>query len=269
VTGYGRGGPGGTIALSRENLEKVEAYLDKHKEGSVFAFASREVLIKGAFHLLDAHTGLNQEFKSSKQMLLPRLMLLSQLRYLPVVTENLNYLRSFADESQWYVGGKYALILAEGFMHYGMKDEAAVWTKKAHEKGADISKTVFLKGPVLKTGKVFGSLTINSNAPAHTKVALLRHSQSIDKLSDIILQSRLIAVREVDGAGRFVFDHLGKGEYLLLFMTDNETVPFNISAQEWNIAHAPGVIKLDTKTAARNLGAISLTVNKAVLQKGE
>jgi hypothetical protein len=269
VTGYGRGGPGGTIALSRENLEKVEAYLDKHKEGSLFTAASHDVLIKGAFHLLDAHTGLNQEFKSSKQMLLPRLMLLSQLRYLPVVTENLNYLRSFTDESQWYVGGKYALIIAEGFMHYGMKDEAAVWTLKARDKGVDISKSILLKEPLLKTGKVFGSLTINNNAPAHTEVALLRHSQAIDKLTDIILQSRLIAAREVDSAGRFVFDHLGKGEYLLLFMTDKKTVPFNISAKDWNIAHAPGVIKLDTKTAARNLGQISISINKAVLQKGE
>jgi hypothetical protein len=270
VTGYGRSGPGGAIALSRENLEKVEAYLDKHKEGSLFTTAAHDVLIKGAFHLLDAHAGLNQEFKSSKQMLLPRLMLLSQLRYLPVVPENLSYLRSFTDESQWYVGGKYALIIAEGFMHYGMKDEAAMWAKKAREKSADVSKAIVLKEPVFKTGKVFGSLTINGNAPAHTKVAILRYSQAIDKLSDIILQSRLIAVREVDGAGRFIFDRLGKGEYLLLFMTDNETVPFNISAKDWNIAHAPGVIKLDTKTAARNLGAISITINnKTVLQKGE
>jgi len=264
VTGHGRGGSGGTIALSRENLEKVEAYLDKHREGSVFAFASHDILSKGAFHLLDAHAGFNQEFKSSKQMLLPRLKLLSQLRYLPVVPEHLGYLRSFTDESQWYVGGKYALIIAEAFMHYGMKDEAAVWTKKARDKGADVSKSILLKEPALKTGKVFGSLTVNGNAPAHTKVALLRYSQAIDKLSDMILQNRLIAAREVDGAGRFVFDHLGKGEYLLLFMTDNETVPFNISAKEWKVAHAPGVIRLDTTTAARNLGAISITINKTI-----
>jgi hypothetical protein len=269
VTGHGRSGAGGAIALSRENLAKVETYLDKHKEGSIFTAASHDVLIKGAFHVLDAQAGRNQQFKSSQQMLLPRLTLLSQLRYLPVVPENLSYLRAFTDESQWYVGGRSALIIAEGFMHYGMKGEAAVWAKKAEEKGADVSKAVFLKEPVLKTGKVFGALTINGSAPARTKVALLRHSQAIDKLSDMILQSRLIAAREVDGAGRFVFDHLGTGEYLLLFMTDKETIPFTIPSKAWNIAHAPGVIKLDTKTAARNLGAISIIINKNVLQKGE
>lgn len=116
---------------------------------------------------------------------------------------------------------------------------------------------------------MFGSLIINGNVPAHTKVALLRYSQAIDKLSDVTLQSRLIAAREVDGAGRFVFDHLGKGEYLLLFMTDKETVPFNLSAKNWYAVHAPGVIKLDAKTAARNLGAISITINKAVAPKNE
>jgi hypothetical protein len=263
VSGYGKVGSGGSISLSRENLAKVEDYLEKHKEGSIYTFASHEILINGYFHLLDARAGLDRKFKSSKQALIPRYTLLSQLRYLPVVPENLRYLRAFTDEGQWHISGKYALIIAEGFMHNARTADAAAWVKKSKEKGADVSKATFLSDPVLTTGKVFGALSVNGRSPAHTRVALVRYDKYLDKISDMTLQTKLIDAKEPDASGRFVFDHLGKGEYLLLFVTDRETLPFKIPADKWKAGNAPGVIKLDTKTSVRNLGTITITFSKS------
>jgi hypothetical protein len=263
VSGYGKVGSGGSIALSRENLAKVEDYLEKHKEGSIYTFASHEILVNGYLHLLDARAGLDRKFKSSKQALIPRYTLLSQLRYLPVVPENLRYLRAFTDEGQWHISGKYALIIAEGFMHNARTADAAAWVKKAKEKGADVSKAAFLNEPVLTTGKVFGALSVNGKRPAHIKVALVRYDKYLDKVSDMTLQTKLIDAKEPDAAGRFVFDRLGKGEYLLLFVTDRETLPFKIPEKNWKVRNAPGVIKLDTKTSVRNLGTITITFSKS------
>jgi hypothetical protein len=249
-----------TIELSHENLNKVKDYIAAHKEGSVYNYAAQDVLVNGYYGLWDIKKGIEQQFKNSGEILLPRLMLISQLRYLPITTDNLNYLKSFTDENKWHIGR--ALRIAEAFMHFGMVDKAKAWVEKAKSKGEDVSKATFLNDKVLTNGKILGEIKINGKSPANAKVGLLRYSESFEKIDNITLVLRLLDVRNLDATGRVSFNHLGRGEYVLAIMTDKETLPYNLPSEKLHVINSPGAIKLDVNKPNRNLGNINIVVKK-------
>jgi len=250
----------GIIELSNENLKKVEGYIEKHKEGSMYKYAAMDALMNGYYGLWDVKKGIEQQFKNAGEILLPRLLLISALHLRPVTQENLNYLKAFTDESRWHIGGRYALRIAEAFMHFGLVDEAEAWVKRAREKGEDVSKVIFLNDKILKDGKISGAIKINGKIPANTIIALLHYYDGFDKITDFTLNRRLLDVREPDASGKFYFDHLGKGEYILAIMIDKEVVPYNLPAEKLSVANSPGVIKLDVNKPSINLGNINIVV---------
>jgi len=79
-----------------------------------------------------------------------------------------------------------------------------------------------------------------------------------NKISEYTLSDQLVDVRDLDRTGRFTFDRLGRGEYLLGIMTDKETIPYNIPSEKLNIKNAPQAIKLIVTTPSRNMGEISV-----------
>ncbi|HBO84326.1 MAG: hypothetical protein A2073_05665 [Deltaproteobacteria bacterium GWC2_42_11] len=248
-----------TIELSYENLKKIEDYLDKHKEGSVFMYAGRDALINGYHTLWDIKKGIEWQFKSSNDMLLPRMMMLARLKNLPVTPENLSYLKSFSDKSRWHIGGKHGLRMAEGFMHFNLIEEAKALVKESKEKGADVSKATFLDEPVFTDGKISGTLKINGKEAPNIKIALLAYTDSVHKFENVSLTGLLLDVRESDPAGKFSFEYLGKGDFMIAVMTDKETIPYNILPEKFRVENSPGKIKLDTATKNLDLGNINIT----------
>ncbi|MBI3600978.1 MAG: hypothetical protein HY097_10120 [Nitrospinae bacterium] len=244
-----------TIELSYENLKKVEDYLDKHKEGSVFMYAGRDALINGYHTLWDIKKGIEWQFKGSNDDMLPRLVLLGRLTNLPVTPENLSYLKSFSDKSRWYIGGKYGLRMAEGFMHFNLIEESKALVKESKEKGADVSKATFLDEPVFTDGKISGTLKINGKEAPNIKIALLKYRDSVKKFENVWL----LDVCESDPSGKFSFQYLGKGDFMIAVMTDKETIPYNILPEKFRAENSPGKIKLDSAAKNRDLGDINIT----------
>lgn len=250
------------IELSYENIKKVEDYIAGHKDGSVYNYVARDALMRGYSGLWDVKNEVEQLFKNSKEILMFRLILISQLRYLPVTQDNLNYLKYFSDEGKWYIGSRYALRIAEAFMHFGMVDEAKAWAEKAKAKGEDVSKITFLNDRVLTDGKITGSIKVNGKPPANTKVALLRYTEGFAKIDDASLPNRLIDVRELDSSGKFAFDTLGKGNYTLAIMTDKETIPYDLPKDKLNVNTYSTVIRLGADNPVLNLGDINIVIVK-------
>lgn len=251
-----------TIELSYENLKKVEDYIARHKDGSVYNYAARDALTNGYSGLWDVKKGVEQQFKNANEILLHRLILVSQLRYLPVKEDNLNYLKSFSDEGKWYIGNRYALRIAEAFMHFGLVEEAKVWVEKAKARGEDVSKITFLENRVLTDGKVTGAIKVNGKPPANTKVVLLRYTEGFEKIEDTSLPNRLLDVRELDRSGKFAFDKLGKGNYTLAIMTDKETIPYDLPKERLNVNTYSSVMRLSADNPALNLGDINIVIRK-------
>ena len=251
-----------TIELSYENLKKVEDYIAGHKDGSVYNYAARDALMKGFYGLWDVKNAVEQQFKNFDDILLHRLMIISQLRYLPVTQDNLNSLRSFSDESKWYIGSRYMLRIAEAFMHFGLIDEAKAWVEKAKAKGEDVSKVTFLNDRILTDGKITGSIKVNGKPPANTKVALLKYTEGFAKIEDTSLPNRLLDVRELDSSGKFAFDMLGKGNYTLAVMTDKETIPYDLPKDKLNIYTYSTVLKLGADNPVVNIGDINIVIVK-------
>lgn len=249
-----------TIELSHENLNKVKDYIAAHKEGSVYNYAAQDAIVNGYNALWDIKKGIEEQFTASEQILLHRLMLLARLNHLPLTQENLNYLNSFTDEKKWFIGGRTALRIAEALMHFGLSEEAEAWVKRVREKGEDVSKVTFLNDKILKDGKISGAIKINGKIPANTRIALLHYYNGFDKITDFTLNRRLLDVREPDASGKFYFDHLGKGDYILAIMTDKEVVPYNLPAEKLSVTNSPGVIKLDVNKPSINLGNINIVV---------
>lgn len=259
AAGYGLG-VSSTIAVSEENLRKVEDYLDEHQEGSVFTYAAHDVLVRGYHVLWDMRKGLEQQAISAQSILLPRQTLVARLRYLPVTPENLRSLQTYTDETRWYAGGRSALKIAEGLAHFGKSAEARTWLNKAKERGADVSQALFLKEAVLKDGKIQGRILVNGKPPISARVALVRYTGAAGKLDVSSLLSKLVDAGELDRAGRFAFGRLGAGEYLLALMADKETIPYTASSEKIEVRNSPDVVRLGGRITSADLGEINIVL---------
>lgn len=250
----------GSMAVSAENLKKVEEYLALHPQGSIYNHVAKDMLINGRYALWEPNKGRELQFRMRKEMILPRLQLLAALRSAPVASENLEYLRSFTDDKNWHVGKRSVVRLSEAFLHFGLIDEANQWFAKAQKLKAEIPGDLpkALAAPVMKSGAVSGRVLVNGAPLAHGKVALVKYSKSMDKLSASSLTSTLADVWEIGADGRFAFDRMGRGEYLLAIMTEKETIPFDLPAGRFTVKAPPAVIRLDAERSKWELGDIDV-----------
>ncbi|MEK7842186.1 MAG: hypothetical protein AAB197_05870 [Deltaproteobacteria bacterium] len=248
----------GTVAATGESLKRIEDYLAEHKNGSVFTYAAQDALIRGHHVMWDLEKGLEYQFRYAENTLLHRLILLSRLRYLPVTSKNLGYLKALSDESKWYVGRDACLRIAEAFMHFGMTKEAQDWVNKGKERGADISKALFLKDKVLTQGRINGRVMVNGMANVSTRVALMRQDYKIDKIEDGSLIHKLIDVQKIGKDGSFTFSNIGKGDYLLIIVADKNIIPYDIASDGLKVKNIPGTVKIDINKPARDLGTMNI-----------
>ncbi len=255
-----------TMELSEENLKKVEAYIDAHRDGSIFLYAAYDILMKGYNALWDKKNGLAWQIKAAESNFLPRLLLLARFRYLPATEESVKLLELYSDEKTWFVGGKSALSIAAGYRHFGNTVKADQWLQKAQKRGADLSKADFMRDPVVAHGTIRGKIVMNGKPLAGVKIALLGYYMDRNKIenfsiTDLMLSRSLADVTETRTDGLFAFDRLGSGKYLLAMMTDKETVPFDIGPQKIRARNVPGLIQIGP-TVARDLGIIEITVER-------
>jgi hypothetical protein len=251
-----------TIALSVENLRKVEAYLDAHPDGSIYQYMGREILSKGYHALWDAEAGLKALQRAAESQLIHRMVLLVRLRMLPVTDENLKLLQAYSDEKIWHAGGRSALSLAAGFRHFGKTAEAERWLQKAKEGGADLSKAEFMNEPVVVNGTVRGRLVLDGKPLAGVRTALLAVSgdkKALENFSitEFTLPRSLVDVRVTGQDGRFAFSSLGTGHYLLAIMLEQEKTSFSAV----NARNVPGGVQIGPVTS-RDLGTIELETGK-------
>ncbi len=247
-----------TVAATGESLKRIEDYLAEHKEGSVFTYAAQDALIRGHHVMWNLEKGVEYQFRYADQALLPRMVLLSRLRYLPVTPKNLGYLKALSDESKWYVGKDACLRIAEAFMHFGMTKEAQDWVNKGKERGADMSKAGFLKDEVLTQGRIKGRVIVNGMANVSTKVALMRQDYKIDKIEDGALIHKLVDVQDIDKDGSFTFRNIGKGDYLLIIVADKNIIPYDIASNKLKVKNLSGPVKIDINRPTMDLGTVNI-----------
>lgn len=263
VEGYSMMGKN-IVTLSEENLTRIIKYIDNHPDGSVYKYTAFDVLYKGYHALWDIERGKEYQFEASLHLLLPRIMMISSMKSLPVTDRNIGYLRAFSDEKTWYVGKKIARKIAAGFIHFNMFDEAGQWIKKAEELKPDQSESsdriVIPAVPMLTAGKVTGGIKVNGDIPANTKIALFSADLMGDKISIWNQPISMVDAHALDQEGRFLFNNLGQGKYVLALMTESEIVPFNISADRIKVKNLPGPIELDIENSVADLGDIEINV---------
>jgi hypothetical protein len=249
-----------TYALTPENINKIEDYLARRKDGSIFHFAGQDAVMKGYFKLWDTEKGTGQMFGNSDSQILARMVLLRRLSSIPATAENEKYLRSLADEKKWYVGKTPSLRISEAFMHFGKTDEAKVWADKAKKKGADLTKAAFLSEPVVTGASVTGVVKLNGAPLAGTKVALFSYRPKMTQVDPQYFGGFPVDAKTTDEAGRFEFKDMGKGEYVLAVMAEKEQVPLKAPPDVFSVENAPGVIKIAADSPTRSLGDITITV---------
>jgi len=251
-----------TIELSAENLGKVEAYLARHPDGSVFTYAAREMLYKGYYALGDAQNGLRWQVKAADSQLLPRMLLLARFSALPITGENFKLLEAFSDTSVWSAGGKSALALAKGYQHFGRTADARRWLDKARAAGVEGAADDILKGPVVTDGTVRGRVLVNGVPPKKAWIALVAMMKRNDareafKVTDLTL-GRLLADAHVLGAdGKFLFDRLGSGTYAVAVVVPRELVPAAPRQDRLAARPVPGPVRIGPERV-KDLGTIEI-----------
>ncbi len=263
VEGYSMMGKN-IVTLSEENLTRIIKYIDNHPDGSIYKYTAFDVLFKGYHALWDIELGREYQFKASFHLMLPRIMMISSMKSLPVTDRNIGYLRAFSDEKIWYFGKKIIPKIAAGFIHFNMFDEAGQWIKKAEQLKSDQSEIsdwiVIPAAPMLTAGKITGGIKVNGYIPANTKVALFSADLTGDKISMWNQPISMVDARALDQEGRFLFKNLGQGKYTLALMTERETIPFGISADRIKVKNLPGPIELNIEKSVVDLGDIEINV---------
>jgi len=251
---------GGTIAVSYKNLETLQDYIEAHKDGSVFRYAAEDALYKGYYVLWDMAKAKASQFAASQDLLLPRMQMIAKMKYLPITEENMGYLKGFTDETLWFVGGKSALKIAEGFIHFNLFDQAGQWLAKARKMETESYETSKIELPaksVLTTGKIFGHIRINGKAAQNTKAAIFTADRL--KPDEVKLWSLMLAMvdaQDLGSKGGFSFENLGEEQYALAVLTD--TTILVSDTPTIRITNPPGVIPIGNARTTADLGIIEI-----------
>ncbi len=249
--------PAESIAVSSGNLRKIEDYLAKHEEGTVFRYAARQALISGYNQLWDTARALDIQYASAGDMLLPRFLLIAKLSALQNTEKHLRYLKHFSDETKWHIGPKYALKIADACEHFGLEGEAAKWRDNARAGGADLSNSHPPVGTALPDGIIEGRIRINGKPASGIRVGLLQDDQYLKELESFSVQRRLISAQDSDATGTFRFDRLGKGAYVLGIMAKDELLP---ATSRIRIEKAPGSMQLSVGHSRVRLADINMII---------
>jgi len=245
------------VDVSPGNIEKLENYLHQYREGSVFRYLAQQALEKSYFAEWDMEKSLAMQYATQNSMIL-RLQMLRHLAALPVTEQNFRYIERYLDRSEWHVGERAIPMLINVLVNFGRLEEAREWEKTLKTKYGMENPVTIPDRPVLTTGRIAGSLTINSAAPKNAKVALLRNMTELDKMNVYSLRYLLTDVSLLNGESRFEFNNIGEGDYFLSVMTDAKTIDFNAPPESLKIENPPGIIRIGPNRPELHLSEINI-----------
>jgi len=253
-----------SIAVSSDNLRKVEQYLDDHPDGTVHKYSALEVIYNGYFALFDIEAADRALLSASAEQIVPRHILIRRLSILPVTAGNINLAKEFADENKWVARGRSAHQLSMAFAHLGLVDEARAWEAKAIKDGYKIEKPAIpQQEPVLTKGTINGNLKLNGTPLADGRVAIMRAFDKPDELKISGIYNGLVAVSKLDSNGRFSFERLGGGKYYLLLIDNKSLAGDDIQPANLSVKGNTGVINLDYDHPKMSLGTIRVEIKQS------
>ena len=257
---------GGTIELTKDNLQKVESYLNAHPGGTIFTYTAQNILMTGYYALWDTQEGLAWQVKAAESQLLPRLLLLARFSSMSVTAENLKLLESYSDDKKWYHSGRSARSLSIAYHHFGKPAQARAWLQKAKSLGAEITDTKYLDVPAVTQGTLKGKILLNEKPLSDVKVGLLSHQTKSNRvesytLTDFSLARKLQDVVRTNSDGSFTFTELGNGKYLIAIMTEKNAIPFDIKPGQIKVSNVPGLVQIGP-VANRDLGIIKIVTDR-------
>jgi hypothetical protein len=244
-----------TITISKPDLDILDDFIERKRGGSVYQYPAMDTRIKGSFVLFDvpgAEKGLQAY---SRELILPRMIQLHRLRFLPVTPENRNILLGYTDEEIWHIPGGAALRLAWVFDHFGMPEDAKKWFERARSSGTDLEGFEPSGEPLLTDGTVSGSFMVESDLPGEVLLGLMHYRELGDEgITVVRLQQDLLATTRPDDSGAFTFQDLGSGEYRLVALLPEQLNPATIE-----VTGETGIIELSRETSEVELGAIEVS----------
>lgn len=245
------------VEVSPGNIKKLENYLDKYREGSVFRYLAQQALEKSYFAVWDMEKSLAMQYETQNSMIL-RLQMLRHLSVLPVTEQNYGYAERYLDASEWHVGERAIPMIINVLVNFGRLEEARKWEKTLKTKYG-LENPVRIPGrEVVTTGRIVGHLTINSAAPKNAKIALLRNMTELNRMSVYSLRFLLTDVSPLNGESRFEFNNIGEGDFFLALMTDAKTIDFNAQPGSVTIENPPGILRIVPDRKEMNLGEINI-----------
>jgi hypothetical protein len=257
---------GGTIELTKDNLQKIESYLNAHPDGTIFTYTARNVLMTGYYALWDVQEGLAWQAKAAESQLLPRLLLLARFSSMSVTPENLKLLESYSDDKTWYHSGRSARSLSIAYHHFGKPTQARAWLEKTKNLGAEITDTKYLDVLAVTRGTLKGKILLNEKPLSDIKVGLLSHQTTSNRvqsyaLTDFSLARSLQDTVTTNKDGSFAFTRLGNGKYLIAIMIEKNTIPFDIKPGQIKVHNVPGLVQIGP-AANRDLGIIKIVTDR-------
>lgn len=255
-----------TIKVTKDNLQKVESYLNAHPGGTIFTYTARNILMTGYYALWDIQEGLAWQVKAAESRLLPRLLLLARFTSMSVTPENLKLLESYSDDIKWYHSGRSAHLLSIAYHHFGKSAQARAWLQKAISLGAEITDTKYLDVPAVTQGTLKGKILLNEKPLSDVKVGLLSHQTTSNRvksytLTDFSLARSLQDAVRTNSDGSFAFTKLGNGKYLIAIMTEKNAIPFDIKPGQIKVSNVPGLVQIGP-VANRDLGIIKIVTGR-------
>jgi hypothetical protein len=230
---------------------KLDDFLEEKRGVSTYQYNAMDVRLKGAFAIFDLPGAEKLQFAYSRDLLLPRMILLHRLKYLPVTDENRKFLQGYADEDVWHIPGRAALALAKGFDHFGMTAETRKWFERARNSGTDLEGFEPSQEPALMNGSVSGTVLVDGAKPRDVILGLMLYKELGDEITISNLQMDLLATVHPNDNGSFTFRDLGSGEYRLVALLTGVLDPASI-----RLTGSAGIIKLTKGTPEIDLGTI-------------
>ena len=245
------------VEVSPDNIHKLENYLDEHREGSVYNYLAQQALEKSYFAVWDMEKSLAMQYATQSSMIL-RLQMLRHLAALPVTNQNFEYIKRYLDQSEWHVGERAIPMLINVLVHFGKLEEAREWEKTLKIKYGRKNPILIPDRELMTTGKITGSLTINSAAPKNAKLALIWNAAKRDSMNVYDLRYLLTDVRLLKGESRFEFNNIREGNYSLSLMTDAKTIDFSAEPETIKIENLPGILRVEPNKPELNLPEINI-----------
>lgn len=252
-----------TVAVTPENIKKLESYLNEYREGSVYSYLARQALEKSYFAEWEMEKSLAMQYASQNSMIL-RLQMLRHLSALPVTGKNFEYAKKYLDVNEWHVGERAIPMLINVLVHFNRLDKAREWENRLTTKYGKENPVWIPDRPAVTTGRISGSLTINSAEPKNVKIALIRNITERDNMNVYSLRYLLTDVRLLNGESRFEFNNIGEGDFFLSVMTDAKTIAFNKSPEKLKIENPPGILRISPNRTELNLGGINVVTTLQV-----